>query len=399
VHICYVAIDWHKKGQGGGIASYVKTLGEAIVERGNHVSVIAKSEREHVSIENGMTVCYTKLGNIHWYLAKLGLSRNIILTMREIEWSLKLCFRVLKLNEKKKIDVIELGEWGYLAMALFISNIPLVLRLHGERSVFDNAELEARHVRKLPVYRRLELAVASRFSAISSPSKYSLKKFKSDGVRCEHLPMQHVIPNPLHPRFLCSQEPLALNRLDPDYPSILYSATLERRKGIYELVQAVSLLVNSFKAFKVVIVGAFTAECTRGHFIKLIKSYSIEEYFDVCEYVDWEQMPRRYQDCQIFAFPSRVETFGISLIEAMASELAVVATSGSGPDDIVTNNISGLLVPINNPNCLAIALKSLLVDKKLREKLGKNARKVVLERYMPDIVAEESLRMYGSLLR
>jgi glycosyltransferase involved in cell wall biosynthesis len=83
----------------------------------------------------------------------------------------------------------------------------------------------------------------------------------------------------------------------------------------------------------------------------------------------------------LFAFPSHAESFGVSLIEAMAAGLASVASSSDGVLDIVTDGETGLLVPPKNPRELAVALMRLMDDPSLRDQLGRAARERVMEKF------------------
>jgi len=83
----------------------------------------------------------------------------------------------------------------------------------------------------------------------------------------------------------------------------------------------------------------------------------------------------------LFAFPSHAESFGVSLIEAMAEGLAAVASSSDGVLDIVTEGQTGLLVPPKSPHELAVALTRLIEDPSLRDRLGRAARQRVLEKF------------------
>ena len=76
----------------------------------------------------------------------------------------------------------------------------------------------------------------------------------------------------------------------------------------------------------------------------------------------------------IFVLPSRAEPFGLALVEAMALRRPCVATRAGGPLEIIGEETSGLLVPPDDPAALALALRRLLADLALRERLGAGAR-------------------------
>jgi 2-deoxystreptamine N-acetyl-D-glucosaminyltransferase/2-deoxystreptamine glucosyltransferase len=79
--------------------------------------------------------------------------------------------------------------------------------------------------------------------------------------------------------------------------------------------------------------------------------------------------------------PSDAEGFGLVLIEAMASGVAVVASDVAGIRDVVSDGVNGLLVPPRNPLVLAAAIVRLIDDEPLRRRLIAGGTAAVNERY------------------
>jgi glycosyltransferase involved in cell wall biosynthesis len=82
-----------------------------------------------------------------------------------------------------------------------------------------------------------------------------------------------------------------------------------------------------------------------------------------------------------FVLSSSSEGFSIATVQAMASALPVVATRSGGPEEIVTDGVDGLLVPVADPSALAAALVRISRDSALRERLGAAARATALSRF------------------
>jgi glycosyltransferase involved in cell wall biosynthesis len=84
---------------------------------------------------------------------------------------------------------------------------------------------------------------------------------------------------------------------------------------------------------------------------------------------------------ELLVLPSQAEGFGLVLIEAMAAGVPVVATNAPGIRDVVKHDQTGLLVPIASPPQLAQAIRRLLADKALRDRLTQAARHEVQDRF------------------
>ena len=88
-----------------------------------------------------------------------------------------------------------------------------------------------------------------------------------------------------------------------------------------------------------------------------------------------------FRTSDIFALPSRAETFGIAAVEASAAALPVVATNIGGLSDIVVDGETGLLLPVADVSAVTTALNTLIYDAELRRRLGANARSRALEKF------------------
>lgn len=104
-----------------------------------------------------------------------------------------------------------------------------------------------------------------------------------------------------------------------------------------------------------------------------------------------------YQAADVLVNPSYSESFGMSLVEAMACEKPVVATRVGGMVDIVDEGRTGYLVDRGEPQALAEAILHLLPDEALRDEMGKAGRQVVLERFSWSQVALSLMNNYEAL--
>jgi glycosyltransferase involved in cell wall biosynthesis len=99
-----------------------------------------------------------------------------------------------------------------------------------------------------------------------------------------------------------------------------------------------------------------------------------------------------------FVMPSRWEGMPNALLEAMACGLPCVATRVSGSEDIVLDGVNGLLVDPEQPSELAQALRRIIEDVDVAERLGREGRATVASDYQLSTVVEQCVKLYRRLL-
>ncbi|MDE2027686.1 MAG: glycosyltransferase [Candidatus Omnitrophica bacterium] len=108
-------------------------------------------------------------------------------------------------------------------------------------------------------------------------------------------------------------------------------------------------------------------------------------------------IPLILRSLDVFALSSLTEGVPLTILEAMASGVPVVATNVGGNSEIIENNVTGLLVPAGDPNAVEQALRRLLNDRDLAGRLGKLAHERVCERYSLNTMIEKYMEVYNSL--
>ena len=96
----------------------------------------------------------------------------------------------------------------------------------------------------------------------------------------------------------------------------------------------------------------------------------------------------------IFVLPSVAEGLSNALLEAMATGLACVATDVGGASDLISNQVSGVLIPPDDTKALFDQLVGLLVDPVTRTPLGRRAREFVKHNFALDHVADKLVALY-----
>ncbi|HLI52388.1 MAG TPA: glycosyltransferase family 4 protein [Thermomicrobiaceae bacterium] len=202
-----------------------------------------------------------------------------------------------------------------------------------------------------------------------------------------------VIPNGIDiERFGPSVEPVHHYR--DGVKNILFVGRFnESRKGLKYLLRALAIVRRTIPDVRLLVVG----HGKRERYERIIQRHSIENVVFVGP-VASHYLPAYYATCDVFCAPSTGrESFGMILLEAMASGKPVVASDISGYAAVVRDGIEGLLVEPKDPEALAEALIRLLGDEQLRERLGAAGRRRAQEHSWP-VVAGRILDVYERTL-
>ena len=147
---------------------------------------------------------------------------------------------------------------------------------------------------------------------------------------------------------------------------ILFLARIIREKGIYEILEAFSLIQSKYPTMELVVAGD-------GRELDNVKSFTRESSIHnvtFAGYIKNEEKRRRFHEAHIFCLPSYAEGCPVSVIEAMAYGLPIVTRPVGGVVDFFKNGSHGFISGSLDPNVLASHIEKLLVDKNLYEKIS-----------------------------
>jgi len=179
--------------------------------------------------------------------------------------------------------------------------------------------------------------------------------------------------------------------------ALLFVGRLVKQKGISYLLAALPLILKKHPQTTLTIIGSGASEEKfKQQVIKLELSQSVK----FLGAIENHQLPAFYQSAKIVIFPSTgAEGFGLTVVEALGCECAVVATDLPAMQDILIDNETGLIVPQKNAMALANKVNYLLDNPALHLRLGKQGRKYVLERYDWEIITKRYDMLMENILR
>lgn len=182
-----------------------------------------------------------------------------------------------------------------------------------------------------------------------------------------------------------------------DAPLIGIVGELKLLKGQRDFVLAANLVAQRFPEARFVVVGkdnSATREFRR-ELKKLVKVFNLENRF---LWLNWvEDTAPLLAALDVFVSASHSESFGLAMLEAMASGAAIVSTETDGALQLLENEKTGKLVPVKEPVLLANAVNKLIEDELLRQTLGENAREAAKQRFDLEKMIDETEKVYKEL--
>jgi mannosyltransferase len=172
------------------------------------------------------------------------------------------------------------------------------------------------------------------------------------------------------------------------------------QKGTDVFVEAMCRLLPHFPDYSAIVVGAITPE-QQGFadaLRKRIDAAGLVSRFLITGELGIEEVPRWYQRLSIYAFTSRNEGFGLTLLEAMAAGCALVASRAGAAEVVVEDGITGVLTPPGDVEALVAALEPLMRDPRAAMTMGERARARVLEKFSLDAEANAIAAVYRTLI-
>jgi glycogen(starch) synthase len=305
-------------------------------------------------------------------------------------------------KEEKKIDLVAAHDWLSVVSGTCCKrelNVPLAFHVHssergrtmgGGSSVVNALESTGGTVSDLVV--TVSHAMRDELLGLGFPERKIRVCY--DGVD----------PNKYDPAKVDEESVLKLRErygLSDEDKLILFVGRLTAVKGVDRLVNAMPRIVEKIPRAKLVVLGLGDMQDYLGG---LVYSIGVGDHVTIRpEFVPEEERILHYAACDVAAFPSLYEPFGIVCTEAMSMGKPVIVgaagTSGlreqvvpSGPDQ------TGLHVNPQDPNDIAWGATTILSDPVAAQRMGENARKRVLQMFTWEEVSKSLVRTYEELL-
>ena len=365
-------------GYPGGVNLHVANLAEQYAKEGHRVRIIAPCSRK--TDQFGAD----KLIPLGWSipLHTAGTTARVVLSMR-------LENKVKPLLERENFDLIHFHEPFCPTLPTTILrhsravNVATFHAFHGNRRIVGVSSAD----RLYTIFRRY--VMKNWYSRVHG--KIAVSHAALDFVS-KHFPgYYNIIPNGIDlERYNTNVKPL--EQYDDGYVNILFVGRMEKRKGLKYLLQAYSKLKWEYEKIRLLVVGPGNMDSDSE---RIMGEHSLKDKdVIVAGNVPHTDLPRYYRTADIYCSPATgKESFGIVLLEGMASRTAVVASNITGYAGVMSDGVQGFLVPPKDEDSLATALAKLIEDKELREAMSNRGLAHVQE-FSWDKVAARVMRVY-----
>lgn len=357
----------------GGVTEHIAHLEEQFTRLGHTVKIIAPSSSSDQDV--------LAMGNI----LKVGGVVNIPAngSVARITLSPRLSGRVKRILQSEAFDIVHLHEPLTPALPLTVLyhsqaiNIGTFHRFGGTQSLYYYGK---------PILRLFFNRLHGRIAVSDAAQQFINRHFKSKFI---------VIPNGIDVQVFGPQvEPF--RELRDNKFNLLFVGRFEKRKGFSYLLRAFVRVKREMPNVRLIVVGPYN-EKSRLRYEKFLNEHNLADVY-FTGYVSKADLARHYRTCDLFCAPSTGgESFGIVLLEAMASGKPIVASDIEGYRCVLQHGRQGLLVPPKDDAAFAEAIRKILKAPDMAAEMGRQGA-VEAQQYSWEKVSQRVLSYYRAVL-
>jgi glycosyltransferase involved in cell wall biosynthesis len=369
--ICFIC-DEYPPVPHGGIGSFTRTLGRALVKAGHVVRVVGVHQGgdSALSYEQDQGVSVFRLprsnGRLQWFSDRCSLYRTVA--------------RWVKSGD---VDLIELPD--YLGSAAYWPRFeaPLLARLHGS-STYYAAELGTKPDRLTFIAERASLRRADCFC---STSRYTAEKTRAVfGLGQADIPVVY--------NSVPTVASISMSRLRH---KVIFSGTLVYKKGILSLMRAWPYVIDRVSTAELHVYGKDypmqSGGSMRDYAMTLVPG-EMRNTVLFHGHIDSSTLRETFRTAGLAVFPSYTEAFALAPIEAMAEACPTIYTARSSGPELIMDGVNGLLIDPDNSGEIARAIVRLLTDDQLADRLGAAGQQRIMRDFAWESIVRENELFY-----
>jgi glycosyltransferase involved in cell wall biosynthesis len=284
------------------------------------------------------------------------------------------------LREVRKFDVIHIFSASYLSFLIAPTPAILVSKLYGKKILLNYHSGEAEdHLRRWP---RTTMPILGLVDKVVVPSEYLVRVFAKFGIDA------YAIFN------IIDLDRFEFRQRTPLRPVFLSNRNLEAHYGVDCVMRAFAYIQREVPDAVLTVVGD-------GSQRNALENLATELHLQRTNFtgrVEHDEIDRHYSASCIYVNGSKIDNQPLSILEAFACGLPVVTTDAGGIPDIVTDHVTGFVVPVGDFKSLAARALNLLADERTATSMAERAR-AECEKYTWPAVCPQWLDLYHSMAR
>lgn len=398
----------------GGLGTFAAEITKKQKEMGNEISIFSLNENndletftkyEGMEVYRPKTLDLTETFRLFASYELKGWGDHFRFFSDVVSYNTMSASQLVNLHirkEQKKFDIVDAHDWLGIIGGMIVkkeTNLPLMFHVH-------STEIGRSLGRGSHTIKDIEFEggqVADCVITVSYAMKDELEKlgFPADKIR---VCWNGVDPKKYDPKRFSDEEKKNLRRsygITDNEKMLFFVGRLVSVKGVDKLVEAMPEVLSEFPDTKLVILGIGDMQ---GYLEKRVEELGIKDKIIFrFEFINEKERIKHYAAADCVVLPSLYEPFGIVCTESMSMEKpTVVGARGTNGfrEQIIPEgeNQSGYHVNPHNPSDIAWGIKQVLGDFEKAKKMGKNARKRVLEYFTWEKVSKRTIGIYSEYI-
>lgn len=183
-----------------------------------------------------------------------------------------------------------------------------------------------------------------------------------------------------------------LNHIPSEIIRLLFMGRIEKRKGVYEIIESAKYIKNDN------IIISLYGDGDVAEFKTLVQESSVEDKIKINGWILGDKKREVYDNSDVLLLPSFNEGLPMSILEAMSYGLPVISTPIAGIPEAVEDGVNGFLIQPGDSKALAEKIDILANDKELREKMGRESYRIAKEKFDIKVIIKQLQGIYDELL-
>lgn len=384
--ICLISNEFPSKKTTGGIGTYTYNLAKGLGGNGHKVYVITENSPD--LLPDGYKLIILGKPGWKWLVIRKMLGFLKLGRSFDCLWfSLRAYLEAARLNKQYKLDVIEGPEWqGQLFFISLLLKVPTVIRLH----TCTKKILELEGIKENPDYQIINFLekFSTKKSKVILAASYLIK---NDSVKDLGL-------NPAKIRILSLPIDARLFKgkaVRQTSPLILFTGRFEVKKGILDLFKTIPGVKKVFPNVVYKFTGLdrpyLRTRTMKQYLLEMATKQDLLQNIEFSENVFYPKLRKQYLSASAFVNPSRYESFGMTVLEALIANTPVIIYKSLGISEMVSKYNLGTVV--RNKKNLTQSIINCLKSKPQTNTYGFVKKNLNLKK-----IAVETVKIYQTVI-